>query len=327
MRRFFIQKNLLSLCISLCLSAYFIYWLRHNVTRSDLISNLHSLPVLPYLTMSILYLFISLCYAWRYRLLTNFSFYNSYSIISVGITMNSILPFRIGDVIKIYYATKNFQASTLLVITSTIIEHGLDFIFLLFLLLIIFIFYGNTFGLNLFNKNLFFLAICFLSITLFATCLISRVIRNFLKSFFSKRIVREIFLNQRFILNKLTIFKILLSSIFIWCLTVLNIYLFLHLSIFENKVTIGISLAILVCTTFSSAVPSIIANAGVFEAIVVFFLKNQLHLDTSYALTLAIALHLFSLLPQIFVMFLVLLYQNLSKLRSYFFSKQQLDIT
>ena len=78
-------------------------------------------------------------FRWKYLLLSNSSIstYGLFRVVSVGYMANNLLPFRIGEVIRSYYLSRKSNISTGVGLSSILLEHLLDAMTLLLLIVVV----------------------------------------------------------------------------------------------------------------------------------------------------------------------------------------------
>ena len=79
------------------------------------------------------YIFVLILYALQLSFLMKIAFWKAFCITSTGCGLNNILPFRLGDILRIYFAKQFFNFSISTTTAATLMERYFDFVMLLIL--------------------------------------------------------------------------------------------------------------------------------------------------------------------------------------------------
>jgi glycosyltransferase 2 family protein len=228
-------------------------------------------------------------------------FWPSFWIISYGFGANNILPFRIGDALKIHFAKKYFNVPVTRLLLVNVMEKFFD----LLALLIIGVWVAII-GSMAINKIHLLVIAAALALLLCGVILILALIQRdvaWVKNFRKHERIK----------NFITIFETLISNpnlIWVFCLTIciwamtIGTMLVYYTIVFPNiDISLVDALALVFLSTLSLGIPSAPGSLGVFEAAVVFYLSTFLKIPAADALACAIVLHLVQAMPQILLMF------------------------
>lgn len=96
------RKNEVLILINLCFFAYLAWWLRDNIDYTQLMRALGNIPPTAIVASMAINLIDLTFYSSRFATILGGRFYPSLIITTVGFTLNSLLPFRLGEGAKIY---------------------------------------------------------------------------------------------------------------------------------------------------------------------------------------------------------------------------------
>jgi len=238
----------------------------------------------------LLYLF----YGLRMALLLDIKLISSTQIVIMGFGLNAFLPFRLGDVLKVFFAKHFFKIDLTKSSFATIIEKGMD-LAVISCLASTFIFGIVRYYVVVF---LFMVIIVFLFINS-KNNLIYKTHNQLLKYFIN--IVQKMFEKHKHI-------KIIFYTVSIWSLTCLVFYLFFNMNMISGGMfTVFDAITLLIFTTLSLAIPSMPASIGLFESGIVYYLTHNFQFSSEKAVAYAVIFHLIMTLPQIICTVLILL--------------------
>ena len=254
-------NSILSLTIVLLSLYIFINNSNGEIDFISLLNNIYDNLILLFLA-SILLVFSVLLRAvrWKYLLNIDTNIMNLFAAQLIGYFINNILPIRIGDIIKSYVIAKKTNNSTGYVIGSVFVERVLDTItllcFSLFLLYHLGLTYFDTFNINFYNISAFFvLIIC---------------VYFFVKFYFKKFIPKTIidFVNEMkkgiYQIKQTNITIVIISSILIWIIYLINVYLVQKI-FDEFDLSFIQCLLLLFVSSFIQMIPSGFGALGIFQ--------------------------------------------------------------
>ena len=254
-------NSILSLTIVLLSLYIFTNNSNGEINFISLLNNIYDNLIL-LLLASILLVFSVLLRAvrWKYLLNTDTNIMNLFAAQLIGYFINNILPIRIGDIIKSYVIAKKTNNSTGYVIGSVFVERVLDTItllcFSLFLLYHLGLTYFDTFNINFYNISAFFvLIIC---------------VYFFVKFYFKKFIPKTIiyFVNEMkkgiYQIKQTNITIVIISSILIWVIYLINVYLVQKI-FDEFDLSFIQCLLLLFVSSFIQMIPSGFGALGIFH--------------------------------------------------------------
>ncbi len=286
--------------VNVVLFYYLHTWFQSSIHWESLKKAILYIPreaILLALTMGIIQL---LFYGSRLSYLIDKGFKSSFWIVCYGFGANNILPFRIGDILKIYFARKFFNVSATKLFFVKVMEKFFD------LLLLFFIGIGALFfGAIVIGKTPLVL-VSTLLLVVFGISIIGMVlIRRDIKWMVRLRnygIINHCLSMFEEVVSNPSIKKAMGVTVIIWMITVVIIYVYYKLALPDFKIGWNDAFALVFVTTLSLGIPSTPGGIGVFEAAAVFYLTKFLLVPAEQALATAVVLHLLFALPQIILM-------------------------
>ena len=255
-------NSFISLIIVFVCLFIFIANLETKITIANLWESIYNGWI--YLIIAIITLIISVyirAVRWKYLFQSDTSqpISNLFSAQLVGYFINNISPIRIGDFAKSYLISKKTNKKTSYILGSIIMERVLDTIMLFIFMLIIISSYGLDYlGIDFtFNSNSFYLFI-FLIIFLFFLGYFTKK----LMPIKIKNILYEVW-NGFTAIDSSNKSIVIFSSIFIWLIYWLNV--FLIKSIFSMELTALDCLFILVSSSMIQMIPTGFGALGIFH--------------------------------------------------------------
>lgn len=302
------QKRLLSIVISLPIMIALLLWAGERINFKTVVNDFSRISDVPFLIVGLIYSIILFLYGLRFKYLSQLSLGASISVAAVGNGLNSLLPFRLGEVGRVYYAKQvcEFPVPSMLVVT--LLERYIDMVAILLMAGVVFF---SSYGEHLSRPTFEILIACLLGMFgLFIALSRSEAVHVKLKSYFgvaSYNAVAEIL--KRFKSARFS-GKIGLITFLIWLSTLISYCAFFKFLNQPNTIGFEGALFLLVMTTLSMLVPSLVANIGVFESVIVLFLLKFAHIDVNESLAIAAMLHLANLVPQVIGMGICVLWSR-----------------
>lgn len=293
-RRFFWFVNLVAF-------AAIVYWLRDNISVTDVVNELLKIPVNGLLGALILNLAVLAVYGDRLSLLLAARRLAALGVVIIGFGMNGVLPFRLGEVAKLAYAKQIFHIATSRLFAATAVEKLLDLCALLLLSIVV----SQLVVAPYIDKGILITAslVGVLSLgVLFAFLTRTRWERTGRKTHSWIAGALETLRAQN---EKVRILHLAAQTIVIWAITVTSIFWMFN-SVFSAFSIIDAS-ALTLVLALAIAVPSAPAGLGVVEAAVVAYLHQSLLIEPNKALASALAFHLVVVVPQILMTAAILL--------------------
>lgn len=291
-------RFLLTFCFNIGLFYLLYLWLQRNIHLHSLLSDIEQINLFSLFFIFIFYFFILIIYGSRLSLLLKADFRKSFYLIGIGNGLNNLLPFRLGDILRVYFAKRFYDIDMPRAAAATFMERYFDLIILL--IFGSFILLNKQYGMEMNAIYLFLI--------LFTCSVLSIILYRYLivKDSFLKQMICRSAKAQSLLQaveevvstpNKLRVF---FSTFIIWCCVLAVYYLFFIINLpTPAAFSFGGAIFLLFTTTLSFAIPYAFAGIGIFEAAVVYYLTNYLHVIPTKALALAIVFHLVMAVPQI----------------------------
>lgn len=282
------------------------YWFATNVQGSALIHDIHRVPTPSIFFIFFVYLLNILIASWRFSKLLPCSFFQSGVLVCITYGLNNLLPFRAGDILRLYFAKRLFSIKVSKTLTATFIARYLDLLVLLILggLLVVSSHTAN-------DTYLVYLFITLLSFSILALVLYRILVLKpgMLSCFCRKsRFVASVLESVETLMEQRHKTRLFLISLLLWSTVLLVYYSFFKINLPLSPFTLREAILLMFTTTLCFAIPYSFAGIGIFEAAIVYCLVKFVGVSTTQALALAMVFHLAVALPQISLMVLMLLY-------------------
>ncbi|OGO91206.1 MAG: hypothetical protein A3F10_01930 [Coxiella sp. RIFCSPHIGHO2_12_FULL_42_15] len=290
-------------------------WFMQNVHVRTLWHDITKVHASSLLLIGCLNFLVAVFYAFRLVQLLQINYKMAFKLICIGNGLNHVLPFRLGDVTRIFYAKQHYQIPVDRFVAATIIERYCDLVLLLSIGLF-FLFGGHEYYDASLIIFLMILLICAVITLFFYRSMImgQGKIRQWLDTLpVISSIIEQ--LSQMLVAKNKSL--ILVISGAIWLSTVLIYYAFFSINL-SGMVAVSFSAATILCltTTLAFAIPYMIAGIGVFESVIYYYLIHFLHVAPTEAVALALVFHCMLALPQIALMMGVLAWNRIPNFMS-----------
>lgn len=289
---------------------YLLYrWYQQNIHWHEFAHALQTVPRTGVVAALVFGICILALYGQRLAYLLNQNttvpFWPSFWIISYGFGANNILPLRIGDGLKVYFAKKYFGISVTRLVLVKVMEKFFDLTALLFIGLWIAIIGSvavdkvHLMGMAAFLTLLFCGAFIAAALAQRDILWISRLRRL-------EHVDHAIGTFQVVITNP-ALKQVLGMTFGIWAMTIGAMFMYYTLVFPDVNIRLVDILALVFLTALSLGIPSVPGALGLFEAAVVFYLNTFLKIPAVDALACALVLHLVQAVPQIALMMVAML--------------------
>jgi uncharacterized membrane protein YbhN (UPF0104 family) len=288
-----IKRKWILLAINLVVFAVILYWLREQITLSELLAHFKSLPTEALVGALALNIAVICVYGLRLSVLLSAQQHHALAIVIIGFGMNGVLPFRLGEVAKLVYAKQLFGISTSRMVAATTAEKLLDLFALLLLGLV-----ASKLVVAPYLSHGISIAGAFVGIIIMGLA-VAFVVQYLWESAGRKthKWIAEAFDTLRAQRGLSRIIRLTLLTALIWMFTVASVYwwfssVFMPFSLIDACVlTLVLALAI--------AIPSTSAGLGIVEAAIVAYLHQAFETESSLALASALAFHFAIVIPQV----------------------------
>lgn len=284
---------------------YFLYdWCRQNIHWSEFREAIRLIPMEAMAVAFSLGIAVLAVYAKRLACLTGQAWGASFWIMVYGFGANNILPFRLGDLLKIYFAKKYFNMAATRLLMVKVMEKFFDMAALLLI--------GGVAVLlgSLALPSLYLWAILgVLSAMLVGTVIVLALLGRQLTWLESLRKNRKLeYLLETFenVVKNPALGKGVALTGLIWVMTVTIMGGYYALAMPDLNLRAIDVLALVFLTTLSLGVPSVPGALGLYEAAIVFYMTRFLDVPAADALASALVLHLVTAIPQVALMVIAL---------------------
>lgn len=231
----------------------------------------------------------------RLALLFARDFRTAFSITNLGYALNTLLPLRLGEAIKIYLGHSLFGIPLTGIFAASAAEKLIDLVTILLLGIVVLAFAASA---HIQAGTL--LSVSILAILgVGAVALFRRNIVRIVKLLPRGSRMRRISIELHKHATGYPTGRILLATGGIWAVNVLLVYFSFNTYLSEVRIGILESVALLVVMAFAIAIPSAPAGIGLFEAGIVAYLTQTSHIGNEAALAAATIFHLAITLPQL----------------------------
>lgn len=283
--------------IGLNLLMYFLLlrWVGENIHLEKLSEYFGKIPVWALLG-SLVINFLALAMSGiRMALLLGRNFQTAFSIVNIGYALNTILPLRLGEGLKLYLSRRFFGVALTRIFAASIAEKLFD---LGIILLLSAAALAMTAG-----EFIKVAAVVSVGVFVFAAvvgvALFRRYIVHIVKLLPRGSRLRRASIDLHKYAGDYPLGRIVLTTVGIWFLNVaLVVFSF---NAYGPDINIGIldAIALLVIIALAIAIPSAPAGIGLFEAGIVVYLTQNSGIDPNAALAAASAFHFIITLPQL----------------------------
>jgi uncharacterized protein (TIRG00374 family) len=283
--------------IGLNLVLYFLLlrWVGENIQPGRLADYFRQVPAWALLGSLSINLTALALYGTRMALLLGRDFRTAFSIINIGYALNTLLPLRLGEAIKIYLSHRLFGTPLTGIFAASVAEKLIDLAKILLLGAIVVVFAAGEFIQTSALLSVIVLVAMGIGVVALFHLYIVRIVKLLPRGSRLRRISIELHKHA----SGYPLRRILAVTTGIW---ILNIALvFFSFNTYLPEVSIGIldAIALLLVLALAIAIPSAPAGLGLFEAGIVAYLTQKSGVGNEAALAAAVVFHLVITLPQL----------------------------
>lgn len=289
---------------------YLLYrWYQNNIYWHEFTNALQMVPRSGVMAALVLGMGILVLYGQRLAYLLNQkttgSFWPSFWIMSYGFGTNNIVPFRIGDALKIYFAKKYFNISATRLLLIKVMEKFFDLVALLIIGAWVVII--GSIAINKTHLLVIAAALALLFFGVLITAALTRRNIAWVAKLRQYEKINHIITMFETVIADPALKKFLGMTVCIWAMTIGTMFIYYTLVLPSIEIRLVDILALVFLTTLSLGIPSVPGALGLFEAAIVFYLNTFLEIPAAYALACALVLHLVQAGPQIILMLAAIL--------------------
>lgn len=287
--------------VNLVVFTAIVYWLGQNISLPEVIVQLKAIPLKGIFVALALNFAVLGVYGARLALLLSARRLPALAVVIIGFGMNSVLPFRLGEVAKLAYARRFFGIATPRLITATALEKLMDLCALLILGLVA----SQLVVAPYLNRGISIVAILVggLVLALFIAFLaLARWERSGRRT---HSWIADAFDTLRAQKNKVKIVRLVSLTAVIWTITVASVY-WLFSSVFP-EFSLSDACVLTLVLALAIAIPSAPAGLGLVEGAIVAYLHQALQADPNQSLASALAFHFIVVMPQMLATTVILM--------------------
>lgn len=289
-----------SIIVNIAFLLVMAFWVNAHISFRSLVDSIGEVPLLGSIGVLVANTLVLGVYGARLAQLLQFRFWPATATAIIGFGMNDVLPFRLGELAKIAYARQLYGISAPKLMTASAAEKLLDLSTLAAISAVL----SNYIFASYLNE---WLSVLLMIVTFGLSGLVALLVGLRLWRQ-KKRKIHPWFLEALSTIKAQhsahKLLRLLILTIFIWCMTVGSVLLMFH-QVF-NSFTVVDALAVTLILSLAVAIPGAPAGLGVVEAGVVAYLTQVMGVDADKSLASALVFHFIVLTPQILISGLIL---------------------
>lgn len=291
-------SKLILIALNLTVYVLLLTWVGENIQLARLSDYIHRIPIWALLGSLAINLAALVLYGARLALLLRKDFCTSFSIVNLGYALNTLLPLRLGDAVKIYLGHKLFRLPVLAILAASVAEKLVDLGKVVLLGAIVVAFTASEFiKISALVSVTVFVLVSIGAVALFRLYIV-RIIRMAPKGNRLRRILIELHKHA----SGYSFSRILAVTAGIWALNIALVFFSFNTYLPGTSIGLLDAVALLLIMALAIATPSGPAGLGLFEAVIVVYLTQKLGVENEAALAAAVVFHLVITLPQVCVM-------------------------
>jgi uncharacterized protein (TIRG00374 family) len=274
-----------------------IQWLARNIHPDKLMEHLGQIPAWALLGSLSINLMALVLYGTRMALLLGKDFRTAFSIVNIGYALNTLIPLRLGEAMKIYLGHRFYRVPLIGIFAASVAEKLADLLKLLLLGVVVVVFTaGELIQSSVLLPVAVLVCVCVATVILFRLYIV-RIVKLLPKRGRLRRISIELHKHA----GSYPIRRVLTISFGIWMLNVALVFFTFNTYLSGFHINFLDAATLLLILSFAIAIPSAPAGIGLFEAGIVAYLTQKLGVGNEAALAAAAAFHLVIALPQLFI--------------------------
>jgi uncharacterized protein (TIRG00374 family) len=284
------RSGYVALILNAAFFAYISYWLYQNIEFADLSQELKQIPLSAVLTAMTMNVFVLLFYGSRLSTLLGGGLSSGFLIATMGFTFNSLVPFRAGEGVKIYFGHSYFNYAIGGISAAVLLEKLYDVTAIVLLSLLIL---ANSDS-RIIDPRLLTAAAVILSIVFCGMFVFRRKVVVWRLP--DWRIVNALRLDAFFkqaggLVAHHRAARTAFFTASIWMTNVCLVYVAFRTLLPEIDFTLIHAMTLLMIGALAVAVPASPAGLGLFEAGIVAYLVNGYGVQKERAISAALAYH------------------------------------
>ena len=286
-------RNLAVVGLNLVIFYFLIRWCSDNIRLDLLARQVARLPPMGVLLTLVLNLLAIALYALRLGVLIGERFQTSLSTTLLGFGFNSLLPFRLGELARLYYAKRYFFIPTTSLFAASLVEKLLDLSALAVLATLI-VMLSTT---NVIHKTIV-VALVAVVVAGYVGVLSYRKLAHYLEQAAGTSVRLQALLAALHEQSRLHhLYRIVRYTLAIWALNTIVVYVGFSSFLPDYSISFLDAIALLLISALAIAIPTAPAGVGLFEAGIVAYLTQIRAVPSELALAAAVVFHLALILP------------------------------
>ena len=281
--------------LNVALFVFFAHWLIRNISLHVFAEYFSVIPAWAILGSVLINFGALILYGLRMKFILHERYWISFSVINIGYGLNTIIPLRLGEAVKIVMAHRLYGIPAMRLVAASFLEKLVDLFKLLVLGIILVAFAAGRF----INAGLLVTPFVLIVGALGAVFIFRLVVFHIDKIFPAGSRLRRILLEVHKHTTEYPLARILSVTVVIWSLNVLLMYFSFNTYLGNIEFTLWDSIALLLLLAMAIAMPSAPASIGLFEATIVAYLTQFLAVNNEAALAAAVVFHLAISVPQL----------------------------
>jgi uncharacterized protein (TIRG00374 family) len=281
--------------LNLVVYCLLLRWFSENIQLGKLMDHLGQIPVWALLGSLSINLAALALYGLRMALLLGRGFRVAFSVINIGYALNTLIPLRLGEAMKIYLSHRFYGIPLVGIFSASVAEKLADLLKLLLLSAVVVAFAA---GELIQTSVLFPLAVLVVmgvaALVLFRLYIV-RIVKLLPKGSRLRRISIELHKHA----GSYPVSRVLAISVVIWALNVALVFFTFNTYLPDLHIGILDAAVLLLILALAIAIPAAPAGLGLFEAGIVAYLTQKFGVGNEAALAAAGVFHLVITLPQL----------------------------
>lgn len=277
--------------------AFIVSRIKDHFDLNLLIENLGRVSAPLMVLVAILNMIVLFFYGKRLSSLIDRDNLTGFAIASVGNAANNLLPFRLGEIFRVYFARTKFGVLAIQSLLAVFFERMSDLFSVICLGIIIFLTTASRLFLDL-RLLVFGFSVAF-AIGMVAIILNSKKLVFFLNRWMHKHHTVSWLCHFKDLFTQKKMRPLFLFTLLIWIFTVGSFFVFFKGALTPISFFLVDAICLTLLTTLSLAFSALPGNIGLFEAGIVYYLTEVKNVDQNMALALALVFHLLVAIPQI----------------------------
>lgn len=283
--------------LNLVVCYFLLRWVAENIQLDRLIIHLGQIPPWALLCSISMSLTLLALYGVRMALLLGRSFRTGFSIINIGYALNTLVPLRLGEAMKIYLARRYYGVSLTGILAASVAERLADLLMLLVLgIFVVSLTVGKLVQASILVPVTVLVVVGVTAFILFRLYIV-RIVKLLPKGSRLRRISIELYKHT----SSYPIRRILVISFGVWTLDVTLVFFAFNNFLPGLHFDVLDAANLLLIMVLAIAIPSAPAGLGLFEAGIVAYLTQKSGVSNEGALAAAAAYHLVITLPQVII--------------------------